>query len=124
MKKISFNGLNILLSDEDYDMLVARFDVKNAVLFAEYDYRIWKYCLCHKYFVCSNCPFYRYGEGIYGRIGCRVILEDYIFENEDRFYFNPHKVLALSWTLKDDKKARKQIKKVHTILMSAKDEKK
>lgn len=113
MRKATFFGKDVYLTEKQWSQLIARFDVDRA---KKDEYRTNKFrisieCFCAD-FNCSRCPLWvlKWGE-IYG---CTRIMNKLCGTSDWAFEVSMNSVY---WWEEDDERARKQIQKIYTGLM-------
>lgn len=112
MRKATFFGKDVYLTEKQWSILVKRFDLdraKEAVWQAKSGISIR--CFCPD-FPCRSCPLYvlRWGE-LYG---CTRAINYLCGTSNWAFALSMDLV---TWWVEDDKKARRQIQKVYSGLM-------
>lgn len=116
MKRKILKGKEILLEDSDWEALVKRFDASNAVLLKGTGlFRIDVPCsLCLRYSLCNEgCPFRQFAK-IHKYVGCKMAIKKILRE---KLAFGMC-TESLTWDIRKNKEARKQLNKIYDVLLS------
>jgi len=109
-------GKKFCLSERDYEILLRRFDEKNAVYVNANRYEILIPCpLCQRFEDCKGCTFGKFATS--KEVGCIIVIRS-VLGFEELIYVCVYKIW---WGKSQDKKAQKALRKVRDALLSLKE---